>query len=127
MRTEIWKIDRSTGYYKLHHRYLHRVVYAEEIGPIPKGWVVHHKDGDRENCVPENLEAMPRANHMAHHMAEQAHLLPERLSRASRARPLRDYVCGYCEMPFAGRGWAKPGPRFCSRRCRDLAWKARSS
>jgi hypothetical protein len=115
MATEIWKIDRSTGYYKRGRRYLHRTMYEEQVGAIPKGYVVHHIDDDPQNNVLENLMAMPRGAHMAHHMAEQAHLLPVRLSIASRSRPFRDFVCAECNEPFKSQGSAPPGPRFCCR------------
>lgn len=44
---------------------LHRDVWEHHYGPIPDGWDVHHKDGDKANNAIENLEAMPDAEHMA--------------------------------------------------------------
>ena len=38
-----------------------RVVYQEHYGEIPKGYVIYHKDGNKENDNPENLEAISRA------------------------------------------------------------------
>jgi len=38
---------------------LHRVVWEEANGPIPRGFVVHHKDLDQKNNSIENLELIP--------------------------------------------------------------------
>ena len=38
-----------------------RQVYEDHYGPIEKGFVIYHKDGDRYNDDPENLEAISRA------------------------------------------------------------------
>lgn len=52
-------------------RYFHRSVIVwkaahpgEDVGP---GYVVHHLDGDKENDVPENLEKLSLAAHVARH------------------------------------------------------------
>ena len=41
-----------------------RLIYEQQIGPIPKGFVVIHHDGDRNNDDPSNLEAISRAENM---------------------------------------------------------------
>jgi len=41
-----------------------RVIYEENFGPIPKGYVVWHKDGNKKNDHPDNLEAISRAEMM---------------------------------------------------------------
>jgi hypothetical protein len=41
-----------------------RVVYEKHYGPIPKGFVIVHKDGDKHNDSPENLIAMSRKDHL---------------------------------------------------------------
>ena len=41
-----------------------RAVYEENFGPIPKGYVIFHLDGDRHNDSPENLEAISRGEMM---------------------------------------------------------------
>lgn len=40
--------------------YVHRVIWAGLHGPIPKGWVVHHLNGDLWDNRPHNLAAVPR-------------------------------------------------------------------
>lgn len=49
----------------------HRMVSEGVEGAIPKGWHVHHKDGNRGNNSPENLGRMSRSEHMKHHMSEK--------------------------------------------------------
>ena len=41
-----------------------RAVYEEHFGEIPKGFVIVHKDGNRYNDHPDNLEAISRAENM---------------------------------------------------------------
>ena len=39
------------------------VVFEEAFGPVPKGYVVHHKDFNKENDSLDNLELMTSAQH----------------------------------------------------------------
>lgn len=41
-----------------------RVAYEETFGAIPKGYVIIHKDGNRYNDNPNNLEAISRAENL---------------------------------------------------------------
>ena len=41
-----------------------RSVYEENFGPIPKGYVIRHIDGDKNNDHPSNLQAISRAENM---------------------------------------------------------------
>lgn len=58
-------------YYWRHTEYipkaLHRQMYEDKCGEIPKGYVVHHKDGDPLNNSISNLEVMPRGRHQSEH------------------------------------------------------------
>jgi hypothetical protein len=57
---------RNTGYYgKTNGKrtLLHRDVWEDAHGKIPKGWDVHHLDCDRENNALSNLEILPKAEH----------------------------------------------------------------
>lgn len=47
--------------------YLHREVYEKHYGPIPEGYIVHHKDGNKLNNSIDNLELMSRAEHASVH------------------------------------------------------------
>lgn len=46
---------------------LHRAVYETFHGQIPKGMHVHHKDENKLNNHPSNLELMERGHHTSHH------------------------------------------------------------
>lgn len=39
----------------------HRYLWEQVNGPLPKGMALKFLDGDRTNCDPSNLEAIPRA------------------------------------------------------------------
>jgi hypothetical protein len=49
------------------NHYLHRYVWEQTNGPIPKNMVIHHKDFNRGNWNLENLELLTRAEHMKLH------------------------------------------------------------
>lgn len=59
---------------------LHRYLWEREHGPIPAGYVVHHKDLDSSNNVLSNLELLPRGRHQALHASQPT----ERQKEASR-------------------------------------------
>lgn len=44
-------------------RQLHRIVWEEAHGPIPPGYMVEFKDGNRENCALENLALVSKGEH----------------------------------------------------------------
>ena len=64
---------RGTGRHHIRIRingtrvYYHRFVYEQEFGPIPTGHVVHHRNDDRFDNRPENLELLTMAEHLAAH------------------------------------------------------------
>ena len=45
----------------------HRLVAATFLGTIPKGKEVNHKDGNKNNNVPENLDYMTRSENLYHY------------------------------------------------------------
>jgi hypothetical protein len=46
---------------------LHRYIWEQYNGPIPTGFVIHHKDEDKLNYSIENLIMMTVAEHISHH------------------------------------------------------------
>lgn len=63
--------DRGDGktYRKLRGRHEHRVVAENKLNrKLLKGEIVHHKDGDKRNNAPDNLEILSgQADHMRAH------------------------------------------------------------
>ena len=41
-----------------------RVIYEEHYGTIPKGYVIRHIDGNKDNDDPSNLQAISRSENM---------------------------------------------------------------
>lgn len=45
-----------------------KAIYERENGATPRGWVVHHIDGDKDNDCVNNLMAMKRSEHYLLHL-----------------------------------------------------------
>lgn len=61
---------RNNGYYALTSSsrvYLHRYVWETEVGPIPPGFDIHHKDENRANNEITNLECISKSAHTKKH------------------------------------------------------------
>lgn len=55
-------------YLKVGGRHQHRVVMEEVLGRKLESWeIVHHKDENKHNNSPENLQIMTASEHAAHH------------------------------------------------------------
>lgn len=65
------KLVIRKGYICLGHKPVHRIIYEEEIGPVPEGHDIHHKDGNRYNNSIENLECLTKSDHMRLHAKER--------------------------------------------------------
>jgi hypothetical protein len=61
-------------------------VWKACYGPIPPGMGVHHKDRDKLNDCPENLELMSKADHIAEHRHEWVAKQKVAVSRATKGR-----------------------------------------
>ena len=59
------------------HRYKaeHRIVWEEANGPIPKGFIVHHKNEIKHDNRLENLECISRKEHNHLHGVQRIHEL----------------------------------------------------
>lgn len=65
-------ISKTTRYYRQtnsrkKHVSLHCYIWECEVGPIPKGYDIHHEDFDRTNNVLSNLRCLPKAEHTRLH------------------------------------------------------------
>ncbi|WP_420801061.1 HNH endonuclease signature motif containing protein [Pseudomonas chlororaphis] len=58
-------------YFQRDGKRLHRTVWEDNFGPIPSGFHVHHKDHNRSNNQPENLELLGGTTHIKLHLDEQ--------------------------------------------------------
>ena len=64
-------IQITSGPYK--GKLLHRLIYEEIYGSIPKGYAIHHIDGDKTNNNPGNLMLLSKSNHHSLHMNKTNH------------------------------------------------------
>lgn len=57
------------GYTKVKGIHKHRVVAEKMLGrALRPGEIVHHKDGNKRNNEPENLEVMSQSDHIREHL-----------------------------------------------------------
>ena len=48
-------------------QHIHRLQWIKYHGEIPKGYVIHHKDGNKLNWDIKNLELLSRSEHIKEH------------------------------------------------------------
>src|SRR5262249_3291173 len=72
-------IDRQHGHLRVHLRdgmkgkqFFHRLIAHDVMGLNLEGRIVHHKDGDVDNNLPDNLGVMTQAEHASGHGRELA-------------------------------------------------------
>lgn len=57
----------DNGYYRATRRdkniSLHRYKYTKEVEPIPKGYEIHHINGDKQDNSISNLECLSKSDH----------------------------------------------------------------
>ena len=61
---------------------LAKFVWEKEHGPIPRGFVVHHKDRNKLNDSAENLKLITKAEHLAEHRSEFAERMAQSFTEA---------------------------------------------
>lgn len=91
---------RTLRAYYYHHfgwkdtpRALHREIYSDFVGKIPKGFHVHHIDGNTENNSPSNLQALPPEEHARVTWEENPQIVEKRLeSKRSKEGRMRNSV-----------------------------------
>lgn len=127
---------------------LHREVWKAHNGDIPEGYDVHHKDGNRTNNQPENLELLDGGAHNSMHSRSMPHDkaiaaaqeaakawhstnagfdFHSRLAKSNWAkRKEHEYTCSHCGKSFRTRHMYREGQnRFCNPNCRAAALRKR--
>lgn len=82
IKTEFGKVMIHGGYYTIssrkegnHGKKLHRLIYEKYFGPIPEGFVIHHRDGNKLNNNLDNLVMLHSIEHNRLHMlGEKNHM-----------------------------------------------------
>ena len=105
---------------------LHREVWKLHNGEIPKGFVVHHIDHNKENNKIENLEIMGWSEHNSLHArsnkyfgseANLSHL--QRIRKTTWKKKLRTpSLCVLCGSEFMTLQPERA--KFCSRSCKNV-------
>lgn len=101
---------------------LHREKYIAEVGPIPDGYHVHHKDENILNNDISNLETLSPEDHARKHPKTGPFLPREVLAERFKAKwavaEWKDLTCAQCGAAFQSRAWHMATP-FCSIPCQD--------
>jgi len=121
-----WNPCARDPYYRNSRRgLLHRWMWTREVGPIPDGMHVHHKNHDKRDNRVDNFVLLPPGAHWAEHGEERG---PDWHSKGGRATwdraPYLEYICQHCGDRFTSRGLS--GANYCSPRCRDAAAPSRT-
>ncbi len=100
------------GYYVSDHNKgvelrMHRVVWEHYNGPIPEGYIVHHKDRNKGNNEISNLEMMTVYDHAEEHRKDAVE---------NRSAIIKEFKCEQCQNFFLGKHIGRTA-RFCSTKC----------
>ncbi len=83
----------SSGYPTIHingqNVLLHRYIWEKHHGTIPDGYEIHHKDKNRFNYDPGNLELVSIVDHHRNHALEHS------LGKSNKGKR-KDHISGFC-------------------------------
>ena len=112
------------GYLRYKRGYCHRMIWEQDVGPIPEGFDVHHKDGNKLNNLLENLECLSKSDHVRLHAnenrekmrkcmsenSEKVHawlktpkgkkFLSDKKKREWEKMPFKTFTCEHCKKEF---------------------------
>lgn len=78
---------------------LHHYVWEKYNGPRPKGYDIHHRDGNKRNNDISNLECITHSEHAT-------------LTNLNRFDE-KEVICSHCKKKYLTRS----KPKYCSRKC----------
>ena len=74
--------EYKTGRRVINGSYIYKILDELFRGPLPKGYVVHHKDHNKLNDNLDNLERIPKSIHCCHHMNSMSIETRNKLSKS---------------------------------------------
>lgn len=100
----------SKGYYMIStskegnfEKYLHRLIYEEHYGEIPKGYFVHHKNENKLDNRIENLELVSHAEHTALHAKGKSYWLGRKHSEETKEKIRKAHTLSYATIAKRGK------------------------
>lgn len=112
---------KPNGYYAVdiqrdqqrYRTYLHRAVWEAFREPIPSGFEINHRDGDRSNNRLDNLELTTSSGNMLHCFQELSPSLNRvRGEEHHKAQLTADDVLTIVKLARAGNSWRELGLMF---------------
>ena len=140
-------LDKKSGYYQNStiHKSLHRFVWEENKGEIPKGYEIHHVDFDKSNNHIYNLMMLSKKEHLKIHSKnltdEQRQFKRDNMNNVARpkaiewhkskeglewhkkhyqeclkdSKPKMKKICVFCGSEFIGYS----NSNYCSNKCKS--------
>lgn len=131
-------------YFQHKGKRLHRAVWEYHNGEIPKGYHVHHKDGNRNHNDISNLSIMQDNEHVRYHMSRPEVIKKSKISietareyavkwhksedgalwHSKHAKeywakaPLQTYKCDFCGKEYQTKSVRHKGKHFCCNNCK---------
>lgn len=91
--TACFRKTHGKGYYTISSskegnrgKHLHRLIYEDHYGPIPKGMQIHHIDGDTTNNDISNLQMVSISEHNRIHKVGNTNCVGRRLSDETKSK-----------------------------------------